>query len=282
VQRDRVAAPEDLERRQCVQACGELRERGPLRLGQRLRLRHQCRVQPAPTPAVLRQQEAWVDTCQPLRLRDQAGALALDPERLRVRERGMQALEPAPDAVERAAWIPQLLAGSLEPQPQAAEPHLDPALERALGRLELRAKHALLRYDQLGGIARRRSAYVRDQIRDADIHLVPDGAHDRDATLGDRARHPLVVEREQVFCRAATAPDDHDVELGDALDRVQRSDDRLGCIAALNEARGYDDPHRAAPMSAAHDVVQRGTGWARHDPEHARQARQRALALGRQ
>jgi len=76
------------------------------------------------------------------------------------------------------------------------------------------------------GLRGRRGAPVGDQVGDRDIHLVPDGADDRDAGLVDGPRDNLLVEGPEVFERATPASDDQQVELESAVSQVDVANGR--------------------------------------------------------
>ncbi len=61
-----------------------------------------------------------------------------------------------------------------------------------------------------------------------------DGAHDRDTTRRHVAHELLVVEREEVVLRTATAPYDDDVDVRHALQNAKRLSNRLRCAVLLN------------------------------------------------
>src|SRR4051794_40864251 len=69
-------------------------------------------------------------------------------------------------------------------------------------------------YDALGGVGRRRSTDVGDQIKERCVLFVPDGADDRRTTGRNRPAERLVRKRQEILYRAAAACDDDDVDLG--------------------------------------------------------------------
>jgi hypothetical protein len=81
-------------------------------------------------------------------------------------------------------------------------------------------------------------AYIGDQVRDRHIDFVPHAAHNRDSASGDRARHTFVVERPKILCRPTAPGHDHDVQVVDPLNQLERRHDALGCVVALHPAIG--------------------------------------------
>ena len=77
-----------------------------------------------------------------------------------------------------------------------------------------------IRHDPLRRTGRRRRPLVGNEIGDREIGFVADAADDRDRAGGDRARHAFVVERPQVFERAAAAREDQHVTLRARAARV--------------------------------------------------------------
>jgi hypothetical protein len=93
------------------------------------------------------------------------------------------------------------------------------------------------RDDELCGVRGRRRADVGDEIRQSRVHLVSDCADDGHTDAGDTADDPLVVERHQVFVRAAATTDDHDVEPGVPFEPIERRHDALRREVPLYEGR---------------------------------------------
>ena len=81
---------------------------------------------------------------------------------------------------------------------------------RSAPRASARREFDPIRHDQLRGRGRRGGPHVRGEIRERDVDLVPDPAHDRQRVRHDRAHDPLVVERPEVLHGAAAARDDRE------------------------------------------------------------------------
>jgi hypothetical protein len=90
-----------------------------------------------------------------------------------------------------------------------AEPRTHGAAERDSRAAQDRCALGNVGDEQLGGLGRRRGAHVGDPIGQRRVDLVSNGAHDWHAHGCDAPHHALVVERHQVFARAAASPDDH-------------------------------------------------------------------------
>ncbi len=108
---------------------------------------------------------------------------------------------------------------------------------------------------------------------------MPNGGDDGNRRARERARDPRVVERAQVFQRAAATAHDQDLGRCGATRMPQRGDDRSRGAVTLNAAR--IDQHIRPRRPAADDrddipnrrPLQRG-----HHPDAARIGRQRPLA----
>ena len=77
----------------------------------------------------------------------------------------------------------------------------------------------LIRAHQFGCSGGRGGALIGDKIGNGEIDLMADAADDRQLAGRNRARHDFLVERPQIFQRAAAATDDQHVQSwrGDAL-----------------------------------------------------------------
>src|SRR5579862_2183244 len=75
-----------------------------------------------------------------------------------------------------------------------------------------------IRDHQLSGARGRRSAQIRDKVRDGEVDLMADAGDDRRTAAAaaaiDRARDALVVECPQILERAAPTGEDQHVALG--------------------------------------------------------------------
>ena len=97
----------------------------------------------------------------------------------------------------------------------------------------------------------------------------------------DGPRHDFFVERPQIFDRAASAPDDDDVDARHLDDVLDAAGD-FGRGALSLHARGANDEMRVRIPSAEHfdDVANRRAVERRDDADFAGQGRERALARG--
>jgi len=121
-------------------------------------------------------------------------------------------------------------------------------------------------------------ASVRCQIRNRDIDLMTDAAHDGQRTCANRSGHALSVEGHQVFEGTAPAHQQHQVDIGQAGRSRQR---RLNLeIRALPLHPGRRDHQRDARRASASDlknVVECSACWGRHHRNPRRPGRQHAL-----
>ncbi len=133
-----------------------------------------------------------------------------------------------------------------EPRDQDADPGQELVARRA-------------REFRCGGRGRR--AHVGSEVGDREVGFVPDAHHDRDRRGANRPRHPLVVERPEVFDAAAPAAQDEHVALGAASRSRERRDDLRRRPLALHRGRVEDHRDRrvAAPQRRQH-VAQRRRG----------------------
>ena len=145
-------------------------------------------------------------------------------------------------------------------------------LERILERPPIR-DHRLRR------VRGRVRAMIRDVVDEGRVRLVADPADDGHAGREGRARHDLVVEAPQVLDRAASAADhDHvDPAAIEVLDRARDlSRGGLALDTAVGESHREPGPaERARPEEVAPSV----RVAARDDAHHAREPRERTLAI---
>ena len=152
--------------------------------------------------------------------------------------------QPAREVVDDLhAGLEVARRAAAEPRDQDADP-----------RQELVARRA----HQFRGGGRGRRAHVGGEVGDREVGFVADAHHDRDRRGANRPRHPLVVERPQVFDAAAAAAQDEHVALGAASRSRERGDDFGRCPFALHRRRVDDHRDRrvAAPQRRQH-VAQR-------------------------
>ncbi len=136
--------------------------------------------------------------------------------------------------------------------------------------------------DDLRGLARRRGAKVGGEVGDRGVGLVADAAHHRHRAGGDGAGDGLVVEGPEVLDAATAAGDDQHVDAGSAGGGDGGADLRRRRIA-LDQGRKDVHGHVGrAPRQGGEDVAQRGRLGRGDDADAARQARQGALAFGRE
>ena len=100
---------------------------------------------------------------------------------------------------------------------------------------------------------------------------------------GEGTDDGLVAEGKEILEAAAAAGDDHDVDRGVGRDAPQRRGDAAAGARALDAGLGDDDVGGREPgLDAGDDIAAGGRIGARDDADRAREARQRALALGRE
>jgi hypothetical protein len=110
--------------------------------------------------------------------------------------------------------------------------------------------------------------------------LVADGGDERHRAGRDRADEALVAERQEVFEAAAAASQDDDVDLRGGAELLERFDHRHRGAWPLDV--GLRDKHargREAAGDRGDDVAFRRRVVSGQEPDPARQARQRTLAL---
>ena len=135
-----------------------------------------------------------------------------------------------------------------------------------------------VRYGDLCGVAGRRSPPVRDEIRNGDIRLMPDGRDHGDPGGVDGPGHPLVVEGPEVLQRAA-APS-RDDQIGDLMAvgvADGRGDLRRGLRALDQDRQQQDLRHRPALAQNADHVVHRRARRGGDDGDPSGEGRQRLL-----
>ncbi len=91
----------------------------------------------------------------------------------------------------------------------------------------------------LGGGRWRGGADIGSEIGQGEIGFVPHTADDRDRRSGYRSRDSFIVERPQIFYRAATARDDDHIGFK-FIGVINRFDDLRWRINALHLSRADD------------------------------------------
>ncbi len=132
-----------------------------------------------------------------------------------------------------------------------------------------------------GCVGRRGRADVGNEVQQRDVLFVPDGADHRSGAAGHGPDQVLVGEREQVFQRAAAPRDDDHVDGGVGIQPLERPDDLLAGVHALD--RDLLDPElhrRPAPCGVPEHVPFGRRVAAADQPDRVRQERQLPLALG--
>ena len=158
-----------------------------------------------------------------------------------------------------------------------------PALEPAVRALEPRVQLGEVRDDEPAGDRRRRGADVGGEVDERRVLLVPDGRDDRHRAGGDGAHEPLVRERQQVL-EADPPPRASTIT---STPRSQRSAIAAAISAAARAPWTYvsatsDVRRREAGRDRRQHVALRGGVVAGHEPDEARDPRQRPLPLGRE
>src|SRR6185503_11460108 len=169
--------------------------------------------------------------------------------------------------------VDEAASASLE---RFAHPRGDAAPDPVRGDLMTgRVGHDELRRDRW-----RRRTHVRGVIRQRHVRLVSDATDDRARKPRDRADQRFVVERGEILARAATTRDDHNVQLAQLREPVQRADERLDRADALH-LRGREDELDAwiATRDDGLHIAPGRTDRARDDADAPRSRRERALAL---
>ncbi len=108
-----------------------------------------------------------------------------------------------------------------------------------------------------------------------------DRAHHRNPARRHVTYESLILEREEIFLRAAPARHDDHVDFGYALQVRESLPNRLDRPGPLNACRSEEDVSPAPPERDVRDVVNNRPRAACHDADHARLSRQRPLAIGR-
>ena len=137
--------------------------------------------------------------------------------------------------------------------------------------------------DEPCGRRRGRGADVRGEVAERRVLLVSDGADDGHRATRHCADDALVAERQQILEAAAAAREDDDVDLRLGADRGERLGDGHRRARALDERLGDEQPGRREPrLDGGDDVALGGGVVAGHEPDPARDARQRPLPLRRE
>src|SRR6478735_2861271 len=106
---------------------------------------------------------------------------------------------------------------------------LHPAHERAAHAVACRVDEGALvggvGDDLLAGVGRCRGPPVGDEVEERRVDVVPDGADDGSAGLGDRTDHRLVGEGKQLLERTSATSDDDDVDGRQGVELAERLED---------------------------------------------------------
>ena len=250
-------------------------------------------------PSLYRDRKATLRNVQSLLQRcDATRRAAATEERFRVRQADASAFEPGTDRALQALFEfvealrmllqsctrrqsvqrPFPLLQRLSQRRQLAAQALDQvALERTEGAQVFRAvRHAAFRRAR-----GRRCALIRDEVGDRDVGLVAHAADDRNAASVDRARDGFLVERHQVFERAAAPGQDQHVALATCSRELQRLHDFARCRLALHRNGVDQDRHgREAALQDVQDVAQRSAGRRRNHADATGQGGQRLFLCG--
>ena len=156
------------------------------------------------------------------------------------------------------------------------------ALEPAVRAFEPRVQLGEVGDDEAARDRRRRGAHVGGEIDERRVLLVPDRRDDRHRAGRDGAHEALVGEREQVL-EAAAAAREHD-HVGAAFAQLaERGRDLAGCARALHVRLGHEHVRRREARRDRREHVALGRRVvAGHEPDQARQPRQRPLPLRRE
>ncbi len=125
--------------------------------------------------------------------------------------------------------------------------------------------------DEFGSSRRSWRTQVGDEIDDREISFVTDRRDDRNLRSRDRPRKSFVIERRKIFCRAATARDDDDLDRAHAVEVMKPSRDLDGSRFSLHLRR--IDQHAGGMMAArknVQDVPHRRTLRRSDDPDQER------------
>ena len=114
---------------------------------------------------------------------------------------------------------------------------------------------------------------------------MPHGRDHRDRAAGDRAHHRFLVEGPEILDRSAAARDDD--EIGARHRPIRRHGVKsahggghlIGRALALHQHRPDDDAGGTAILQPVEDIADHGAGGRGDDADHARQERQRLLAI---
>ena len=135
-------------------------------------------------------------------------------------------------------------------------------------------------HQQLGGRRWGRRAEVGGEVRDREVDLVTDCRNDRDCARADRACDRFVVERPQVFERAAAPGQQENIVAARGRRGVQHRDNRGRRVLALDRYRqDFYFSKRETPRDHAEHVANRGAGWRGDYADPARHLRNRSLAI---
>ena len=242
--------------------------------------------------------------CRPRARRDlgralasRSSAVAVVASRTRIARLARSSRSPASwrDAASRAAGLSRSRTRRSESSSRAAADDGPPARDAHPLRTARQRRRVLrpVRHDELRGGGGSGGAHVRGEIRERDVHLVPDAAHDRQvcATTARTTRSSLNDQRSSIepppratiVSAGASSARPASARVGDVLlDPPQRAHDRLGRAVALDLARDEHHPNeRPPPREHVADVLPRRSRRRRHDRDdlgRAGSARFRSVA----
>ena len=194
-------------------------------------------------------------------------------------ERRSGLVDALPRVADQPEWISKPGADVADFLAVAADHAGDRARERRLGLLQALAELAHRRDDHLGRRSRGWSANVGHEIGDRVVDFVAYGRDDRNRRAMDCAGDDFLIERPQVFERAAAAADDYYFGAAVAIQVLDRVRDIGRRSRPLNPGGpDYQMEIRKAREDNRQDVADRRGAQRRDDPDGARQEREWALA----
>src|SRR6266700_196255 len=129
---------------------------------------------------------------------------------------------------------------------------------------------------QFGCGGRSRRAQIGDKVSNGEIGLMADGRDHRDRGRGDSPSEFFVVERRQVFQRAAAASDDNDVNISSAVEILDSGSNLRGRGFTLHLRRINENTNALMPPGKdIQHVVKRSSARRGHKADAARQGRNR-------
>ena len=130
-----------------------------------------------------------------------------------------------------------------------------------------------------GGCRRGRGPVICGKVRQRKIDFMADGRHYRYGRVGDGPHHNLLVKAPQILPRPTAASHDHDIDPAGRADRSDALRDlRSGPLTLHRNGADEDLQDRTAPPDDGQHVPQSGSGQRGHEPDAARQQRERPLA----